>query len=228
MSVRAAHAWNTNAELIADVAQLYIPADAEVLDLTYGRGVWWRKFRPERLTLMNGEGGFVCGPDGVLDVEPDYRRIPEDWHGRFDVVAFDPPYVSTGGRATSTVPEFNDRYGLTEASRTPVDLHWYNIGGLEQAALAAKPAGLILVKTMPYVSSGKLQPVPMWIYHHADVEMGLTLVDWFVHQGHPGMQPSENLDGSRRRQVHARQNASHLFVFRTPGRKRRTKKGAQS
>ena len=169
---------------------------------------------------------------------------------KFDVVAFDPPYISIGGRATSTIDDFNDGYGLLEAMRTPVDLHLYNINGLEQASVVAAPGGLILVKCMAYVSSGALQPVPMWIFEYATTEMGLKLEDWIVHKGEPGPQPltdkcprckgtgevpfgsidpevlcpevpvdcpvCERAGKVPRRQVHARQNAPHLFIFKTP------------
>jgi hypothetical protein len=43
--VLAVAAWPTNAELIADVARLgYIRG--RVWDATYGRGVWWKLYRP--------------------------------------------------------------------------------------------------------------------------------------------------------------------------------------
>ena len=259
MSILAVHEWPTNAELIADVAQLYIKPDDEVLDLTYGRGIWWRKYRPERLWAMCEQGGFTLSPEGPVDVAPDFRYLPDEWRDKFDVVAFDPPYISIGGRATSTIDDFNDGYGLLEAMRTPRDLHLYNINGLEQASIVTAPGGLILVKCMAYVSSGALQPVPMWIFEYATTEMGLKLEDWIVHKGEPGPQPltdkcprckgtgevtfgsidpevlcpevlvdcpmCERAGKVPRRQVHARQNASHLFVSKTPGRKRRKKKG---
>lgn len=258
--ILAVHEWPTNAEMMADVAQLYIRPDDEVLDLTYGLGIWWRKFRPDRLWLLCADGGFTLSPEGAIDVEPDFRNLPEEWRAKFPVTTFDPPYISMGGRATSTINDFNNRYGLVEASRTPLGLHHYNLLGLEQAAKVTSPGGYIMVKCMPYISSAKMQPVPMWTHEYATTEMGLKLEDWFVHKGEPGPQPltdkcrpcngtgrveegtvnpevmipefeidCPNCAGFgkvERRQVHARQNASHLFVFRKPGRRR--KKGASS
>ena len=47
--VLAAGDWPSNADLIADVARLYIRDDDRVMDVTYGRGTWWQRFRPPGL-----------------------------------------------------------------------------------------------------------------------------------------------------------------------------------
>jgi len=195
--ILAADHWTSNAELIADVAKLYISPTAKVVDLTYGKGIWWKKFRPDDLTIS----------------EHDFRLLPSDWRNTFDVVAFDPPYVSLGGRSTSTIPQMTDHYGLIDAQRSPAALHVYNMEGLQEAVRVARPGGLVLVKYMDYVSSGKLQPCVQWLLRDADF-LGLQLFDRFIHVGNPGPQPTKNLDGSPRRQVHARRNLSELFVFK--------------
>ena len=42
----------TNADLIANVAQLYLPDGALVADVTYGKGVFWRKCQERRATIL--------------------------------------------------------------------------------------------------------------------------------------------------------------------------------
>jgi hypothetical protein len=45
-----AFGWKDNATLFAEaVAPLYLPADAWVLDPTYGKGGFWKKYMPPRL-----------------------------------------------------------------------------------------------------------------------------------------------------------------------------------
>lgn len=200
--IKAAQHWRTNGELIADVARLgYIRTTDKVLDPTHGKGKWWTEFRPHQLVTH----------DLAID-QVDFRSLPHD-DGEFDVVAFDPPYVSAGGRKTTTIDDFYERYGLRDAPTSPASLQVMNNDGLTEAKRVVKKRGFILVKTMNYVSSGKL-----WLgtYHtqfHALEELDLIEVDSFVHIGHAGPQPKHN------KQVHARTNVSFLYVFQKRGGK---------
>ena len=195
MVVLAAYAWKSNAELIADVAKLYFADDPLVLDPTFGRGKWWTKYRPTRLVAHD-----KYKLDGV-----DFRALPEA-DNTFDVVAYDPPYVSKGGRKTSGIKDFDDRYGLENAPSTPEKLQDYINEGLAECARVSK--GLVLVKLKNYISSGKYFNALKKTTDFAEDVCGLTLVDMFIHTGPPGTQPAG------RRQVHARNNYSILLVFR--------------
>lgn len=197
--VRAAHTWTSNAELLADVAELYIPAGAKVLDPTYGRGTWWKLFRPEHLTTHD------IRLDGV-----DFRALPEA-DATFDVVAYDPPYIAPGGRKTSTIDEFNDRFGLhVDMPRTPMELRCYIAAGLKECARVTKPKGKILMKCMDYVSSNKLFPGTHYAIEDA-LEMGLDYIDRFEH-----VRPRLGVQPNHARQLHARRNLSTLLVFEVP------------
>ena len=196
--VRAAHTWTSNAELLADVAKLYISDDAEVLDPTYGRGTWWKIFRPEHLTTHD------IRLDGV-----DFRALPEA-DATFDVVAYDPPYIAPGGRKTSTIDDFNDRFGLTDAPCTPMELRHYIAAGLKECARVTKPKGRILVKAMDYVTSGAFFPGTHYVVSDA-LELGLRYVDRFEH-----VRPRLGVQPNHARQLHARRNLSTLLVFEVP------------
>lgn len=211
-TVLAAHKWRTNGHLIADVAKLYPPSvDAVVLDPTYGRGLWWTKWRPPTLICHD-----LYTLDGV-----DFRQLPEDDES-IDLVAFDPPYVSVGGRETSTLSRprdherldrrddtFMDRYGLRDAPRTPELLHEMNMQGLKESVRVLKPGRFVWTKCMDYVTSGQVKPVTYWTMRDAEA-MGLRFVDRFEHIGNVRAQPPG------RRQVHARRNLSTLLVFYKP------------
>lgn len=186
----------SNGVLIAKVAQLgYLgDPDALIFDVTPGRGLWWTRYQPPNLISLDG----------------DFRSIPEA-DGSVPVVCFDPPYVSTGSRDTSSVDDFYDRYGLGDlkgwrAIRTLID------DGLAECARILAPRGYLLVKCMDYVESGH----KVWnTFHVATVAetLGLRLVDRFIHLTGGGPQTLTNLDGSPREQKHAREVASMLLVF---------------
>lgn len=199
----AADTWRTNAHLIADLVRLdYLRETDRVLDPTYGRGTWWKLWRPTELVAHHRPD------DGV-----DFRALPHP-DDSFDVVAFDPPYVCTGGRETSTLGEFNDRYGLTDTPRRPGELQAMNDAGLAECARVVRRGGLILAKCADYVWSGKV----VWgtdATRDAAVALGLVVVDRFEHVGKARAQPKRTrADGAPVRQHHARRNLSTLFVFR--------------
>jgi hypothetical protein len=185
----------SNGALMAAVARLgYLPGP--VLDLTYGRGLWWTRFRPDELIIGHG----------------DFRDRPEV-DGSVPVVCFDPPYISTGNRETSSVDEFYDRYGLGDAPG------WRQIRqlideGLAECARILKPHGYLLVKCMDYVESGHKIWNTFHVYNEAET-LGLRLVDRFIHvpTGKGGPQVTTNRDGSPREQKHAREVSSMLLVF---------------
>lgn len=217
MTVLAAHRWQTNADLILDVARLgYLKTDDHILDPTHGKGIWWQKWRPEKLTAHNRS----------LDGS-DFRDLPYP-DGSFDTVAFDPPYVCPGGRKTSTIGEMHDRYGMNEGGhadpdfRTPAELQAIIDAGLTEMARLVRPArtkrdgGIIVVKCQNYIWSGELWEGAERTRDHAVHGLGLVVVDRLEMIGDPGPQPTTNKDGSPRRQVHARRNLSTLFVFRRP------------
>lgn len=203
--VLAAFTWPTNAELIKDIARLgYLSRDAVTLDPTYGRGVWWKRWRPDNLVTHD------ITADGV-----DFRDLPHD-DDEFGAVVFDPPYVCIGGRATSTAHEFNERFGLADTPRTPQALADHNADGLAECARVLERKRYLLTKCKDYIWSGKFFDGTGATCDTAKA-LGLELVDRFEHVGAPGMQPERSRkDGAAVRQLHARRNLSTMFVFRKP------------
>lgn len=197
-SILAAQRWTSNADMIVDAANLgYL--EGRVLDPTYGRGLWWTKFKPDDFTHHDLRN------DGI-----DFRRLPYK-DGEFDTVAFDPPYIAPGGRSSTGIGEYYDRYGLTKAPRTPKDLRVLIGDGIREAARVVDKGGYVLVKCMDYISSGQYIPGVAWVFEDA-VNCGLKPVDQFIYLGKARPQPSG------RSQKHARRNLSNLWVFQKPTR----------
>lgn len=199
--VPAAHAWASNAELIADVAKLgYISDQGPVLDPTYGRGLWWKEFCPPGLLKADINPKF---PDVLRE---DFTSM--GWaDDSFDTVAFDPPYVAPGGRKTSTITDFNDRFGLHTTPRRPEDLQLLINAGITEIHRVLKPKGVLLVKCKDYINAARLFPGTHYTILHA-VKTGFRYEDRFEHLGSPGPQPP------RKTQQHARRAHSTLLVFR--------------
>lgn len=218
--VLAANNWASNAELIEDVAQLgYLKRDDRVLDPTYGRGTWWKNWSPRNLVTHD------IKIDGV-----DFRQLPYG-DGEFDAVAYDPPYVSVGGRSTTGMPDFQSRYGMTDAPSSPREVQMLINTGLIEVRRVTRHDGIILVKCQDYISSGHL-----WAGTHYTLEfalgLSLDLLDRFEHVGRSRPQPDRTrkcsacgggddvcsqCGGTGRvmsEQQHARRNLSTLFVFK--------------
>lgn len=203
-------AWPDNASLIADVTDLGYVKGA-VLDPTYGRGGWWKRRRPENLVAR----------DRKSHSDWDFRTMAEFSDESFDTVAFDPPYVATGGRKTvgAQAKDFVDRYGMEEAGKDPAAVQSDINDGLAQAYRVLRPGGYLLVKCSDYVSSGELWPGTHFTWTWACVQLPFEHADTFIHLSKAGgMQPKERTrkDGKPVRQHHARSNSSTLFVFVKP------------
>lgn len=169
---------------------------------------------------------------------------------------------SMGGRASSGMPEFMERYGLENAESTPEKLHADNAKGLAEAARIVKPGGLILAKCAPYISSGVRKEGDWWA-RDAALKLGLKVHDMFIHLGDVRAQPKVSTcrkcsgDGfvavgfeepkivgqeivaamitetcprckgkppTERKQVHARNNYSVMFVFKRPPTRKSNKR----
>jgi hypothetical protein len=218
--VLEAYAWKDNAALIAAAFDLhvwpkrwaFVGGGPDVMDVTHGRGLWWTWKLPSLMAMKFTSHDIRH--DGV-----DFRHLPEEDASQ-DVVCFDPDYVAIGGRDTSKIPEFNDRYGLTVKDyETPAALQMTINDGVTECARVLRPQGILMVKCATYVSSGKPWLGEYHTIHHGIEEAGLKVEDIFVHISGTGPQPLR--PGSR--QQHARSNSSRLIVFRKPGRRTRRK-----
>lgn len=224
MTVLAATAWATNADMIVDCVALgYIKPDDRVIDLTFGRGKWWTKYDHTQLgpftavfqALTEDMDGAITDYGTTTSYHGDFRSLPAEWAERFDVVTFDPPYIAMGGRDTSNLPDFMDRYGLEEAAVTPAALHEHNVEGLAEAFRVCKPGGFVMTKCAPYISSGRLQLGDHWMLE-AGIELGFKVHDRLIHVGHVRPQPGG------RTVKHARNNYSVLWVFQKPKTRKKT------
>jgi hypothetical protein len=196
VTVLAATDWPTNADMIADVARLgYLRADWRTLDATFGRGRWWTKWRPRHLVTVDRSKGDP-------QLRADFRNLPFP-AGRFDVVAYDPPYKLNG----TPGGEVDERYGVDTPTRWQ-DRHTLISAGINDCTRVLRPGGMLLVKCQDQVCSGHVRWQTREFADHAEA-LGLRLIDRLDMLG--GREQPEG-----RRQVHARRNLSSLLVLEAP------------
>lgn len=201
--------WKSNAELIEDCVRLgYLKPEWKTLDPTYGKGIWWKNWKPKRLVKHDLE------LDGV-----DFRNLPHRAN-TFDAITYDPPYVSAGGRATTTIREFYAAYGLHGAPTTPKKLQRLINDGLTEMHRVVKPGGIVMVKCQDYISSGSLWS-GTYLTERKARALGFEVVDKLIHiRKSGGPQPKgrtrKGPNGTRidTVQQHARGNTSMLLVLR--------------
>lgn len=202
--ILAAQSFKNNAELIEAAARMgYLQKHWKILDATYGQGAFWRRWQP---------GGLVTNdlnPSINADHHADFRKL-EFSDDHFDAAVFDPPYVSQGGRTTTTVPSFTGAYGLDDAPQTPAWVQDLIYDGLKELKRVVKPGGFILVKCKNYISSGTYFPGALFTATDG-LDLGLTIETQFIYvtSGVVGMKPAEE-------QKHPANNYSVLIVFRVP------------
>lgn len=187
-----------NADLMAAVAPLYLTGS--VLDVTYGRGMWWRRYQPDPFL------GHDLAADGV-----DFRALPHE-ASSWDTVCFDPPYIPQGGTSATDVKSvrFRASYGLGE-SINQRDLDQLVSDGLAECARVARR--WLLVKCMDYVNAKEMHLGHVRVLTEA-ASLGLRCHDLLIHdRGRPGPGGANIATPQRARRAH-----SYLLVLTRGGR----------
>ena len=193
--ILACQKWPTNGHLIEDVAKLdYLDKSWVTLDATYGKGTWWKRWRP--YSLMTNDIAI-----GDAERNHDFRYLPwvDDY---FDAVAYDPPYKLNGTSAHAS----DASYGVAGPYQSVVEKYQLIKDGATECVRVLRPGGYLLLKCQDQVVSGKVHWQTRTFSDHVE-SLDCGLVDRFDFLGHRAQPPG-------RRQVHARRNYSTLLVFR--------------
>lgn len=83
----------TSAQTVAKLLRVLFPDAQTVLDTTFGSGSFWKPAPPEGISLT----GIDLDPERARDRVADFTDLPFE-HRSFDVVVFDPPYLSDVSR----------------------------------------------------------------------------------------------------------------------------------
>lgn len=193
-----------NADLIVEVARLYIRDGAEVADVTWGRGAFWTKANNGRFKVRGSDIAEHIATDGII--QADFRSLPYS-DASFDVVVLDPPYVHNPGKH-QTDSRYNN--ANTTSGMYHADIRTMYREGMAEAMRVLRPGGLVFVKGKDEIESGKQCWSQTELLLDAQA-IGLYGKDSFV------LVPTSRT--SMRRwdtQKHARKVHSFLWVFEKP------------
>jgi hypothetical protein len=147
----------TNAQAIADCVKLgWLRATDAVLDTTYGKGSFWKLWKPADFT--GADLDITKSPCGV---SVDFRKSIFD-DDAFDVVAFDPGYKLSGTHPnTHVLAEMDASYGVVERNWLEVPGRYRD--GIPECVRMLKPKGVLLVKTMDGQSLNEYVPLSVLV-----------------------------------------------------------------
>lgn len=196
-----------NSDLFPQVVSLYVPTGSTVADVTYGKGIFWKRLDKSRYHILPSD----------LKTGIDCRNLPYS-NESVDCVVLDPPYMHTpGGTAHVSHQNYEDYYrnnqtgnGTTKKYHEAV-LDLYFKAGAE-AWRALRKGGIFIVKCQDEVCACKQRLTHVELIQHF-VPKKFIIEDLFilVRRNKPGV--SRIL-----RQRHARKNHSYFLVFRkVPG-----------
>lgn len=152
-----------NSDLIPQILQMYSKPGDVIYDVTYGKGVFWKK---SDLSLYDFHGTDLM--QGV-----DFSSLPyRDNSG--DILVLDPPYMHGGATIKKSI---NDCYQNRNTSHASV-IRLY-AGGILEAARVLRKGGLIWVKTQDEIESGKQRFSHCEIINLLEL-FGFSVIDLFV------------------------------------------------
>ncbi len=200
-----------NEEIFPLILSLYVPLGATIADVTYGKGVFWKKVNQNDYTLL-----FSDIKTGV-----DCRTLPYE-NQSIDCVVIDPPYMegfyrrnTTHLAGNGTFSSFREAY--SDGSVYPQKeggpkyhdavLDMYYSAGYE-ALRVLKRKGILIIKCQDEVSANKQHLTHVEIINEY-TKHNLIVEDLFVmiRNNKPNI-------STLKKQVHARKNHSYFLVFR--------------
>jgi len=191
-----------NDHVFPKILELYAVGGSVIADVTYGKGVFWRKVPSGKYRVLATDI-----QDGI-----DCRDLPYE-DGEIDCVVFDPPYMHTpGGTAHNAHIAFEKHYrnnqtgNRTKSKYHEAVLELYRDGGIE-AHRVLRNRGIMIVKCQDEVCSNRQRFTHVEIMQ-AYEEIGFVAEDLFVvmRKNRPGVSRAV-------KQVHARKNHSYFLVF---------------
>jgi hypothetical protein len=198
----------TNDEVFPHVLSLYVAPGSKVADVTYGKGVFWKKVPKDAYHLLPTD----------IATGTDCRNLPYEERS-LDCVVFDPPYMHTpGGTAHVNHQNYEAYYGNNKASSNQK----YHEAVLALYFAAAREAwrvlnhgGVYIVKCQDEVCANRQRLTHVELINEL-ASYGFVAEDLFVvmRTARPGV--SRVL-----KQAHARKSHSYFLVFLKPMGKRR-------
>lgn len=193
--------FGTSADVFRKVLALYVPEFSVIADLTYGKGVFWKKVDMNRYTVLPSD----LYPKSIIVLRMDARKTSYE-DETLDAVVIDPPY---GNMSTKTrTDHLEERYNLASL-KTPAALYEWYAACIDEAFRILRMKGILIVKCQDFVDGGKPHWIAedIWLYAiraGASAEGKINMV--------PPAKP--RIRHPDRPQQHERKNHSTFWVFR--------------
>jgi hypothetical protein len=215
----------SNDTIFPMILELHVPAGSQVADITYGKGVFWRRVDTSKYDLHASDlkkHGLPASCRGGVDS----RRLPYEDES-FDAVVFDPPYMHTpGGTAHNGHQNYEEYYANNtvddpevigqiweETKGCPPKYHeavldlYFRSG--KEAWRVLRKGGIFIVKCQDEVCTNRQRLTHLEITNRYE-KYGFVVEDLFVvmRRNRPGVSRIMT------RQYHARKNHSYFMVYR--------------
>ena len=190
-----------NSDMFPSVLSLYVSVGSKVADVTFGKGVFWKKIPSDVYEVLATD----------LKHGIDSRKLPYDKE-TLDCVVFDPPYMHTpGGTAHDGHQNFEQYYRNNGDNTTQLKYHEAVLDLYFRSAAEAwrvlKRGGIYIVKCQDEVCACRQRLTHVEIINHLEDRFIAEDIFVLVRNGKPGV--SRILQ-----QRHARKNHSYFLVFR--------------
>jgi len=208
----------TNADVFPFVLDLHVPPGATVADVTYGKGIFWKKVPKGKYDLR------------ATDIKSgvDCRKLPYA-SGSIDCVVLDPPYMEGLFRrdkshlaGAGNYSAFRNTYSNGERSVGGPKYHeavldlYFKAG--REAYRVLRRYGVLIVKCQDEVSANVQRLTHVEIINEFQ-SLGFYAKDLFV-----VIRPNKPAVSRVKKQEHARKNHSYFLVFvKTEGKNPRKK-----
>lgn len=207
-----------NCDVFPEILKLYVPNGSVIADVTYGKGVFWKKVDLEQYELL--------GTD--IKTGTDCRSLPYE-NASIDCVVLDPPYMEGLFRrseehlaGSGTHSAFRSSYSNGQATPPSNGPKYHNavtelyFRAGEEAVRVLRDNGVLIVKCQDEVSANRQHLTHVEIINYYEQQLGLYTRDLFVvvRQNRPSV--SRLLS-----QAHARKNHSYFLVFIKEKRKKK-------
>jgi hypothetical protein len=203
-----------NSDVFPAVLDLHVPEGALIADVTYGKGVFWRKVVTDRYRVI---GSDISKEAWDVSMMADCRVLPYP-SGILDCVVLDPPYMegfyreSKSQKAGSgTHRSFRSYYAngteKPEGPKWQAAVHHFYFQAGAEADRVLRDEGVLIVKCQDAVSANRQNLTHVILVNEYE-KMGFYAKDLFVvvRKNKPGVSRIKN-------QVHARKNHSYFLVF---------------
>lgn len=188
-----------NDELVEQAASLYLKNGYRVADVTWGKGVFWRRLDLTRYDFHKSD--IITCPQAKYD----FRNLPYK-SSSFDVVVLDPPYCHNPGEM---IVDANYQNKATTKGLYHKDIIELYRNGMKEACRILKDGGTLWVKCKDEIESSYQRWSHVEILDIA-LKLGMYGKDLFVliQKSNPVIQHAA--------QQHSRKNHSYLWIFKKP------------